>query len=596
MLNQKYQTKWNLNDFYNELSDPKLDQDIAKILPMVKSFAKKYKGKIANLKADNFLEFFKDDTAIDEIVNKISLYFLFLSSLDTQNQAVIKKQGEFDNILIEATNLLLFVSQEFKEIGYEKLMEFSITPTLSEYKNFFVHKADSIKYLLDEKTEFALNLKERSGSSTLNNLYEELTNSFVFKVNLGNETTEMTEEEVRSLRMSPNENVRKEAFRSLREVYNTKQVQITLGNIYSGIVKDWTSEVKIRGYDGIMSPRNNSEQIPDKAIDLLLSEVENSYPLYQRYLKVKAKIMGKERLKNWDLLAPLDKNEKEYSFEDGLQIYLDNVQKFDKQFYDYSVELLENGRVDVFPTVGKRGGAYCAYEKDIPSRVLLNYTNKLNDISTIAHEFGHAIHGFFAQKQKSQVYSSGLCLAETASVFNETMLNESLLKQLETKQEKLHFLGNQLQDITSTIFRQINYIAFERKAHEQILSGKELTFEDYNKMWRNEQVKMAGNIVEYDVESDKESSWSSIPHIFRTPFYCYSYAFGNILSFALYEKYRKEGQSFVETYKNILRSGGSKSPYDLLMENGMDITKPEFYKTGLKVVETIVEEFEEMAM
>lgn len=595
MPNQKYQTKWNLSDFYSELSDPKLDQDIAKVLPLAKSFAEKYKGKIVDLKADNFLEFFKDDTAIDEIVNKIGLYFLFLSSLDTQNQAVIKKQGEFDNILIEATNLLLFVSQEFKEIGYEKLMEFSNTPTLSEYQNFFVQKADSIKYLLDEKTEFALNLKERSGSSTLNNLYEELTNSFVFKINLGSKIKEMTEEEVRSLRMSPDENVRKEAFRSLREVYNTKQAQITLGNIYSGIVKDWTSEVKIRGYDGIMSPRNKSEQIPDKAIDLLLSEVENSYPLYQRYLKVKAKIMGKERLKNWDLLAPLDKNEKEYSFEDGLQIYLDNVQKFDKQFYDYSVELLENGRVDVFPVAGKRGGAYCAYEKYMPSRVLLNYTNKLNDISTIAHEFGHAIHGFFAQKQKSQVYSSGLCLAETASVFNETMLNESLLEKLETKQEKLHFLGNQLQDITATIFRQINYVAFERKAHEQILSGKELTFEDYNKMWRDEQVKMAGDIVEYDVESDKESSWSGIPHIFRTPFYCYSYAFGNILSFALYEKYRKEGQSFVETYKNILRSGGSKSPYDLLMENGMDITKPEFYKTGLKVVETIVEEFEEMA-
>jgi oligoendopeptidase F len=230
----------------------------------------------------------------------------------------------------------------------------------------------------------------------------------------------------------------------------------------------------------------------------------------------------------------------------------------------------------------------------LPSCVLLNYTNKLNDVSTLAHEFGHSIHAYLSTIQKPQVYYSGTSMAETASIFNETLLNNALEKTL-TESEKLGFLENQLSDIFSTIFRQVQYTLFEKRVHEAVYNGQELSYNDFNKIWREEQTKMTGDYVEYSLEAEKESGWSSIPHIFATPFYCYSYAFGNILSFALYEKYVEEGQGFVEKYKNILRSGGSKPPYDLLMENGLDITSPEFYRSGLKVVENLVNEFESAA-
>jgi len=376
-------------------------------------------------------------------------------------------------------------------------------------------------------------------------------------------------------------------------VYNDKKVQITLGNIYSSVVNDCTSEIKIRGFDNVMSRRNISEELNDESVNLLLEEVENAYPIYQRYLKVKAKLLGKTKLKNSDLLAPISKKEKEYKFEEGLKIFLDVIKEFDEEFYNYSVDMFEDGRVDVFPKEGKRGGAFAQYVQGFESFVMLNYTNKLNDISTLAHELGHAMHGHLSQIQKSEVFSSGLSLAETASVFNEMILSQTLIKKLEGE-EKLEYLEEKLSDISSTIFRQIQYILFEKRVHQTILSGEALTYKDFNIMWREEQIKMCGDLVEYDVPAEDESSWSSIPHIFRTPFYCYSYAFGNILTFALFNKYKEEGKPFVEKYKNILRAGGSKVPYDLLKENGLDINSREYFRGGIKVIEELVEELEKL--
>ncbi len=594
MLGFDIKTNWDLTIFYKDISDPQIESDTEKLKDLVENFVVKYKGGIKNLNPDGLVEFFEKDNELDLLIDKIGSFYFYLSSLDTQNQQVLKKQAEFENLMTELSNKTLFISQEFKEIGYEKLMEFSQNPVLKDYSNYFVKKANSIKYLLDEKTEFALNLKENSGGSAFQNLYEELTNSFLFKVIIDGEEKVMTEDEVRSLRMSAKEEVRKEAIRSIREVYTTKQNQITLGNVYSAVIKDWTSEIKLREYDNVMSPRHLSQQIPLESINLLLSEVEKAYPLYHRYLKVKAKLLGKDKLMDWDLLAPVTDSDKTYSYEEGLEMYLDLLKDFDQEFYDYICELAKSGRVDVFPKPGKRSGAFCVYDCMYPSYVFLNFTNKLNDVSTIAHEFGHSIHAYMSRVQKPQVYYSGLALGETASIFSETLLNNKLRQQLPEK-DQLALLESNLQDMFSTIFVQVQFTLFERKVHETVISSKELSYEDYNLLWREEKQKLTGDAVEYSVEGEKDSAWSAIPHIFNTPFYCYAYAFGNILSLALYEKYEEEGKDFVEKYKNILRSGDSKPPYELLIENGIDIKSPEFYQKGIKTIESMVEELERLA-
>lgn len=226
--------------------------------------------------------------------------------------------------------------------------------------------------------------------------------------------------------------------------------------------------------------------------------------------------------------------------------------------------------------------------------MLLNYTGKLNDVPTLSHELGHAIHGHLSQAQKECAFDSPLCLAETASIFSEMLLADKLKKQL-SDEEKIDFLSGELQDAFASIFRQIQYVLFEKRAHETIHSGGELTYHDFNAMWREEQIKMSGDAVTYLYGAEEEVGWSTIPHIFRTPFYCYAYSFGNLLVYSLFERYKSQGKSFIEDYKSILRAGGSKRPKDLLMEYGFDITKPEFYRLGLSIMEEKVKEFEALA-
>lgn len=200
------------------------------------------------------------------------------------------------------------------------------------------------------------------------------------------------------------------------------------------------------------------------------------------------------------------------------------MKEFDEEFYVYSLEMFEGGRVDVFPKKGKRGGAFASYNKGEPSFVLLNYTGKLLDVPTLSHEIGHAIHGYFSQVQKDSVYSSPLCLAETASIFSEMLLAEKIRARL-SPEEYTNFLAGELGDAFSSIFRQVQYVAFERRVHEIIHTGGELTYHEFNTMWREEQLKMTLDSITYDTPAEEEVGWSTIPHIYYTPFYCYAYAF-----------------------------------------------------------------------
>ncbi len=188
-----------------------------------------------------------------------------------------------------------------------------------------------------------------------------------------------------------------------------------------------------------------------------------------------------------------------------------------------------------------------------------------------------------------------MSLEETASIFNETLLNEKLRNDMDDK-SKLEFLDGNLGDIFATIFRQIQYILFERRVHNEFYAQKELTYKDFNRMWREEQIKLCGDEVVFDTPANEDIGWSTIPHIFVTPFYCYAYAFGNILSFSLFHKYKNEGKAFVPKYKEILKSGGSKSPAELLAEYDININSASFFEGGIKVVEKLVDEFEELSL
>lgn len=590
-----YPTNWNLaRYFYSDLTDTRLDADIANILPLAIEFATKYEKSFWTFtESAQILEFYHDYTEMSHRMATPSYYLFYRSSLDTQDLSVTKKMWEVDYIYNEAANKLLFVAQGWKQIGYDRIMEWSTLPELARFKNDLLSTADGIKYILGEREEYVLNLKSRP-LGLAGSLHDELTGSYEFTMTIAGEEKKLTEEEVRSYRQHTDRAVREEAYRALRRVYNTKQNQISLGNIYTSIVKDWTSEIKMRGYGtNVMAQRNISEEMDDEVVDMLLNEVEKAYPIYQRFLSAKAKMLGFDSdFSVWDVGAPLGQSDKDFTFEEAYNLHLSVMQDFDADFYDYSKKMIEEERIDVFPWAGKRGGAYASYRKWEESFVLLNFTGKLRDVSTISHELGHAIHGHLSQVQEAPVYDSPLSMAETASIFSEMLLGEKV-KSLVGAEEYKEYLNERLWDIFATIFRQVQYVTFERQVHEQIHTGAELTYKDLNILWRGEQEKLYGGVIRHDITPEDESGWSMIPHIFHTPFYCYAYAFGNLLTFALYNKVQ-DGSLSVEDYKDILRAGGSERPRDLLAKYNIDITSPEFYRAGLMEVEKMVEEFEQL--
>jgi oligoendopeptidase F len=590
-----YPTSWNLSRyFYSGLDDPKLDTDIKNILPSAENFAKKYEQTFHTFTTpEQITQFYTDYTELSHGLATPSYYLFYRSSLDTQDLDVMKKMGEVEFIYNEASNKLLFIAQGWKQIGYEKIMEWSKEPSLIAYKNDLIWTADGIKYILTEREEYVLNMKSRP-LGLAGSLHDELTGSYEFTMHIDGEEKKLTEEEVRSYRQHKERNIRKEAYASLRRVYNNKQNQISLWNIYAAIVKDWTSEIKMRGYtENVMAQRNISEEMDDEVVNILLSEVENAYPLYQRFLKAKSKFLWLDTdFSIWDIWAPLGSVDKDFSFEEAYDLHLSVMKDFDDEFYHYSKEMIEEERIDVFPRSWKRGGAFASYRKWEKSFVLLNFTGKLRDVSTISHELGHAIHGHLSQAQEAPVYDSPLSLAETASIFSEMLLGEKV-KSLVSKEEYKEYLNERLGDIFATIFRQVQYVIFEKKVHEQIFSGNELSYKDFNTLWRAEQDKLYSGIVKYDTDAESESGWSMIPHIFHSPFYCYAYAFGNILTFALYNKVQDRSLS-IGDYKDILKAWWSERPRELLSRYNIDITSPEFYRAGIREVEKMVQEFESL--
>lgn len=228
------QTNWNLTEyFFTGLDDPRLQANIDAILPLAESFAKKYRGVIKTFTTpEQVLGYYADYEKMSHEMGTGSIYLSYLQSLDTQNDAVIKKMGELECIFIEASSKLLFISQEWKELGYEKIMAFSDDPLLAGYRNALVSKADNLQYVLGEREEFVLNEKSRA-LGVVESLREELTNSYTFEIELDGKKKTVTEEEIRSLRSSPDRETRRKSYESLRAVYNSKQAQITLGNIYA---------------------------------------------------------------------------------------------------------------------------------------------------------------------------------------------------------------------------------------------------------------------------------------------------------------------------------------------------------------------------
>lgn len=579
------QTAWSLKDLYSG-DAAQLEASFTDLEAKVTAF-EGYRALLADTMAlPKFLEIIRALEVIYEAFNRLGGYASLQFSADTQNQAAQSLAARVDQFGAEMENKLLFFGLWWKALADEpaaRLMEGA-----GDYRYWLEEMRHFKTHTLSEPEEKVINIKNVTGVSATTMLYEAITNRYVFKVTVDGEEREMTRGELMVYARHHDAGLREAAYKELYRVYG--QDGPILGQMYQTLVRDWRNEqINMRGFTSPISARNLVNDLPDEVVDTLLDVAQKNAPVFQRYFRLKAKWLGMQRLRRYDVYAPVVKSDKTYAYDDAARMVFDSFREFDPAFEQLAMRVFKENHVDSEIRKGKRGGAFCAtITPKLTPWVLLNYQGRVDDVSTMAHELGHGIHSMMAEHHSIFTQHACLPLAETASTFGEMMLVDRLLAEEQDESVRRDILFGQVDGAYATIMRQSFFAMFERQAHEMIQQNASV---DELAAAYAENLKLQfGDSVE--VSDEFKWEWVSIPHIYNVPFYVYAYAFGQLLVLALYKQYKAEGESFKPRYKQLLAAGGSKAPMSVLDDAGVDVRKASFWQGGFDVVADLVSKLE----
>jgi oligoendopeptidase F len=485
---------------------------------------------------------------------------------------------------------MVFFNVELMEMPDDRAEAIIADPTFGHYSWWLKEARKSKPFTLSEKEEQVINLKDSNGKDALTQLYEEYTGDFEFPIEVNGEMKKLTGEEVAALFVSADRETRRKAYDAFYTVYKDNVKVIT--SILNFLVRDHASEGGLRGYPTAMTPAYLRDQVSQETIDNLMKVVEENYKLAQRYYRIKAKLLGLDVLRGWDRSAPIGKEYK-LNWQEAHDLVVKSYDEFDPEVGQRAEWFFSRNWIDAEVRKGKRGGAFCSGTMPhLNPVVLMSFTDTLNDTYTLAHELGHGLHDLYAaEKQGMVTYHPPLCVAETASVFGEMLMTDKLLKDASDKEMKRDVICRELEGVFNTCSRQIMYIAFEKRLHEEG-SKKRLSADDLCRIWQEEEVKIYGDsVVPHELQ---QYYWARIGHFFFARFYCFAYAFGKLFVLALYQLYLRDPKAFIPAYKDLLRAGGQEPPHVLAAKLGMDITKPEFWQGGFDYVEHRLSELERL--
>ena len=507
---------------------------------------------------------------------------------DTQDQDAQALQARIEQFLAGLQNRVLFFDLWWKDLDQKNADRLMVTAGdlsywLEEMRHFTPHT-------LSEPEEKILNIKNVTGFSALITLYDSITNRYSFKVEVEGEVKDLTRGELMVYARHHDPDLRAASYQELYKVYGDDGP--ILGQIYQTVVRDWHNEnIDLRSYGSSISVRNLRNDVPDKAVEALLEVCKINAPTFQRFFDLKARWLRTDKLRRYDIYAPVAKSDKTYTYQESVDMVLDAFQTFDPRVADLAEKIIADGHVDSEVRKGKRGGAFCwSVDKDLSPWVMLNFQGTADAVATMAHELGHGIHALLAADHSVFTYHSSLPLAENASTFGEMLLIDKLLSQESDPAVRRDILFKQVDDAYATIMRQSFFAMFERDAHKMIQDGSIIN--EVSDMYLKNLETQFGDAV--SISDEFRWEWVSIPHIYHTPFYVYAYAFGQLLVFSLYQRYQKEGEAFRPGYIKILEAGGSKAPAAILTESGIDISSHDFWQGGFDVIDGMVEELEDL--
>jgi oligoendopeptidase F len=519
---------------------------------------------------------------------------------DTSSNEASALVIKMEKLASEISNRMLFFDLWFKKQIDDETASRLINAIPRAYQEHLRHKRLVAKYSLSEPEEKIISTLEVTGIRALIKIYDKMTSGFEFTMKLrhGRKTIEKkfdNKEKLVSLVRSPDGNRREAAYKSLLQVYERNSG--VLGEIYQNIIMQWRDEaIMMRGYRSPISVRNIANNLDDATVEALLATCRNNVAIFHDYFVEKAKMLGMKKLHRYHLYAPISNkasDSKKFTYGKAVETVLDSFGDFDPQFRSLAERVFAEHHIDSEIRKAKRGGAFCyTVTPKLTPYVLLNFDGLSRDVSTLAHEFGHAIHSMLASDMPLMVFHAPLPLAETASVFAEMLLNEKLAEKM-LKKERRILLAEQIDNLYATIIRQAYFTLFEINAHKAI-GENNATIDAVAKIYMDNLKEQFGTSI--TISPDFEWEWVYIPHFYHTPFYTYAYSFGNLLVLSLYRQYKLEGRSsFVPKYFKILSAGGSRKPEELLMKAGIDISREEFWQQGFDYVQEMIQQLKALA-
>jgi len=583
------QARWSLQDLLPATEGDAFEQILGDLEAAVSALEASRSQVAPDLPTEEFLRLMALVDKITTLGNRLSAYGGLWFAGDNQNQEALAYRGRIRKLLTELQNRVLFFELWWKGLDDRVAQRYLAA---SGDNGYYLESLRRFKpHTLSEPEEKVINLKDVNGVRALLTIYQMITTSFTFKIEIEGEVKELTRDALMAYARHPSPEVRAAIYQELYRVYGAQGT--VLGQIYQHVVRDWASEnLSLRNFLSPISVRNLGNDIPDAAVDVLLDVCRQNAALFQRYFRLKAHWLGLDTLRRYDIYASLGSSDKTYPFGEAAEKVLVSLNDFSPLVAGHARRVFADGHLDSEIRLRKTSGAFCSSPlPGLTPWVLVNYSGKATDVATLAHELGHAVHALMAAGHSVLTFHSSLPMAETASVFAEMLLLERLLAEETEPTVRRDILARSVDDAYATVMRQAYFVVFEREAHALIEQG--CTIDTLAGHYLSNLQEQFGDAV--DISDEFRWEWVSIPHIYRTPFYCYAYSFGQLLVLALYRQFKAEGQSFVPKYLQILAYGGSRSPDEILSEVGIDISSAEFWQGGFDVIEGMIAELEALA-
>jgi oligoendopeptidase F len=580
--------EWDLDPLVGGNGAQAVEQMLTEANRRASEFAESLAGRVAELDSERLAGAMHDLDVINDLVGRAATFASLRFSTDTADPERGALLQRVEEGATEIQTKLLFFELEWAALDDQRAEEVLETPDLEFCRHYLRSARRYRPHLLSEPEERVLAEKSIASESSWARLFGELVAAL--RVPLDDE--ELTLDMALSRLLSSDREVRR---RTAEAVSSALEPGLrTRAFIYNTLVYDKSVEDRLRSYPHWLASRNLDNEASDESVEALVQAVRDRYDIPQRWYRLKAKLLGLERLADYDRSAPLSTDDVLVSYQESRELVLDTYNSFSPEAGRVLRRFFDERWIDAPPRPHKRGGAFCSYAvPTVHPYVLLNFTARRRDVLTMAHELGHGLHAALAQPQGIFHYSTPLTLAETASVFGETLVFERLLTTVEDPEQRLALLAERIDGAMATVFRQMAMNRFEHLIHTTRRSQGELSSDQIGELWVQSQGELFADSVE--ITDGYRMWWSYVPHFINTPGYVYAYAYGQLLALSIYGRYRQEGEDFVPRYLELLAAGGSRSPEELTAIVGINLGDPGFWDAGLALVEEQLAEAEQLA-